>query len=685
MANGAKAVCKHHKNTLAADVIYKIHPAIGIARVGNASDFFIGPEIPGKGAKGADGGQSTAVPPYKSGGKIKRQAARFRIWKYQWNEKKCQYLPHSEVKLGDPGIKTIRWTVQLANRKASFFQFNGTNGEISDYSSNANFTDKLRNSDVGGGAAARLLKLDIDPDPVFIEGASAGPKDIKKSKPDIPIDYLGELRTDDKGRLLVLGGKGKSDHSTTLPKTPWTSTTKVWPALTTYANNITWFDDVSDGEVRVEIQFDSGKWVSFDDIFGAWVLVGPPDFAPPIGNIVTLYETMIDVALRFLTFDPEDGLFDEYAPGKGLKRLKEWKADFSPPGGFSTVKPSFPKDIYPILQRLLDYKWVHGNREPRKDSLGAVIPDKFDWSKPTPLRAHSTWNMNDLADPAAAKKPARELAFEFVKEPMGMTPGPMGGAYMPKLLGDEEIRDASRLPESDTGNPKEFLTLTGVQFALLRRWYEGQFDPDGWPAKPAPPADDRPEGLDQAALEACVGGAFFPGIEVGWLIRNKAVYLGPLRIDPYERDPANGKAKVKKDGGGKVEYEKDALGATRKDAAGNPIPVRIRRKIPYGKAGASVDFEMVAGYFSKQMAQPWQADFLSCNLEAHGPTGHKGLVGWWPGQRPDTVTLKVGGVNELKAWDRTIASREDLITHLDTRGFVEAVGAEYLEQEGPPP
>lgn len=47
---------------------YRIHPAIGIARMGNAdpSTFFIGPEVPGYGSMGEAPG--TTVPPYKVDG-----------------------------------------------------------------------------------------------------------------------------------------------------------------------------------------------------------------------------------------------------------------------------------------------------------------------------------------------------------------------------------------------------------------------------------------------------------------------------------------------------------------------------------------------------------------------------------------------------------------------------------------
>jgi len=54
----------------------RIHPAIGIARVGDhPTEFFIGPETPGL---------YTPPPTYKSGTPpaIKRQGARFRIFAY---------------------------------------------------------------------------------------------------------------------------------------------------------------------------------------------------------------------------------------------------------------------------------------------------------------------------------------------------------------------------------------------------------------------------------------------------------------------------------------------------------------------------------------------------------------------------------------------------------------------------
>ena len=98
----------------------RIHPAIGVARVGNSKQFFIGPENPGVPANW-DSSAGKFKPFKDSEGKILRQAARFRI--FQFDE---AGNPVKELTLGD-GVK-IEWRVHVANRKASFFTFNGQSG-----------------------------------------------------------------------------------------------------------------------------------------------------------------------------------------------------------------------------------------------------------------------------------------------------------------------------------------------------------------------------------------------------------------------------------------------------------------------------------------------------------------------------------------------------------------------------
>jgi hypothetical protein len=96
---------------------------------------------------------------------------------------------------------------------------------------------------------------------------------------------LGEIRTDTQGRLIILGGFGHSASPTNAP-------------ITTFANNDEWHDDVSDGPVTAMITLrGSGKSL---DAVGAWVICPPPKFAPPIDTIITLYDTLLQVAVNKL-------------------------------------------------------------------------------------------------------------------------------------------------------------------------------------------------------------------------------------------------------------------------------------------------------------------------------------------------------------------------------------------------
>jgi len=75
---------------------------------------------------------------------------------------------------GQGDVVAIEWTVHVANRKASFFQFHGPGGENGDFSKNG-----ARNADVIGSDARS--QLEIDPGPKSISGQSAGPVVIANS------------------------------------------------------------------------------------------------------------------------------------------------------------------------------------------------------------------------------------------------------------------------------------------------------------------------------------------------------------------------------------------------------------------------------------------------------------------------------------------------------------------------
>ena len=211
---------------------YRIHPAIGIARVGDAvrsdasNDFyFVGPEIPGFAANVDP--QSGAQGEFKTpDGRVKPQAARFRIFEYEKGTD-GKFRPIGEVRTSETtrAVKIV-WTVHLANRKANFCTFHGQAGAednplFASYGTPQNPTLKVRNDKLKT-SVERTKWLELDPGPQRINGGDATTvanfaidRDLKKTKPSgetkLKIRTLGQLRSDADGRLIVIGGMGQSD------------------------------------------------------------------------------------------------------------------------------------------------------------------------------------------------------------------------------------------------------------------------------------------------------------------------------------------------------------------------------------------------------------------------------------------------------------------------------------------
>jgi hypothetical protein len=271
-----------------------IYPAVGIARVGNApvnaeEDYFLGPEVPGQ------------VPDPPGGfkdeeGRVKKQGARFRVYGLDKDENVVK-----EITLEDADIS---WRVHIANRKSGWYQFNNA----LDLEGLA-IPSSFRNAQV-----ADRSQLIIDPGKRTIGGKNVSGGAYQFSDGTFmgtPVP-LGELRTDGKGRLIVLGGDG---HSASYKDTP----------AVTFANNDTWHDDISDGPVRATITFKDGATLEAEP---AMVAVTPPNFGQGLYGVVTMFDVIYDMNVR-----------------ESLVKMPE-QADFW-------------GDIYPILNRVSQTAWVN--------------------------------------------------------------------------------------------------------------------------------------------------------------------------------------------------------------------------------------------------------------------------------------------------------------------------------------
>jgi hypothetical protein len=497
-----------------------IHPGIGIARVGNSPEgFFIGPEVPGVFETPAGG--------YKDGqGRIKRQAAKFRIYGLNADGDVVR-----ELSAQDPDVEELSWTVHLANKKAAWYDF-----DIAlDIPEAAQQQSKRRNANF----MARE-QLVIDPGPSTI----AGPEQRLPLNPGsfmgVPVQ-LGELRTDADGNLLVLGGRG---HSASPLQQP----------CTTFANNEYWFDDTSDGSVCAVVRI-NGQEV---DVEPAWVVVAPPDYAPGILGVVTLYDVMFQVALEI---DPS----------------------------LEPVEVSFTEQILPIFERFVQTQWVN---------QGFYL----DWGWESPEDFLAPDNLSRLADNSIEARPFREAVFAQFRNPNAQT---MRYDALPPMYGDSMGIPATTV--------NAWLAVTAVQYDWLEKWMKGDFIADWDPCLPPGaqclaelPVELRPQALDRAALEACLGGAFHPGCEMTWPMRHASMYSAPFRIKHRPADLP----------------EPDYGAVLTQQIALSPVGPLTGGSRP--------------GDINRWMAVPWQADTSSCR-SGYEPSINPYLPTFWPARVPNHV------------------------------------------------
>jgi len=216
---------------------------------------------------------------------------------------------------------------------------------------------------------------------------------------------------------------------------------------------------------------------------------------------------------------------------------------------------------------------------------------------------------------------------------------------MPRLQGDNPY-----IGQEPTSVQKA--TLTHLQYGMLQQWArpEGGFDPGGAPGPGTGALSQLAffvHGLDRAALEQGSGGAFYPGIEASWQIRNRRLFSEPFRLN---------------------------LDATSRYLDSNGIP-----------EGTPI----TAGHFSRQMAIPWHADFNDCRSE--------GSWGWWPSQRPtevfpDTSTQNLSARVDWSrpdpglrfAGNQAQTGHVDMIQYWSAFGFVVERNGMFAEQERNP-
>ncbi len=315
---------------------YRVFPPIGIGRIGNSQDFFVGPEVLGsKGVELTPGGE-VEISQYKDAAfRVKRQAARFRL--FQRDSASDPFVPASL-----PTGAKIRWKVHVANKKDSIFRPSNPPSSFP--------ATGLRPK----ANTARADRL-IDSGEVEVEGANAPAKALIGTHLGTQVT-LGELRTDGSGNLLVLPASGASKSN---PQSPVGGS---------FYNNANWYDDVCDGRVEASIVAANGNETS---ALGSWFISAPPDFAPGVGAIVTLYDIMEQLAIA-----------------------QGWLT--------TPTATSFTRDVFPILQRSRSLRWSHGRK------IAGVPTSDSNWNQVSE-------DFSKLSDAGASNKTFRQQQSQLIR------------------------------------------------------------------------------------------------------------------------------------------------------------------------------------------------------------------------------------------------------------------------------
>ena len=557
---------------------YAVHPAVGVARLGNSPDeFYLEPETIGglpvecdkDGTPQVKDGRPVLTRRFKDAdGRIRRQGAQFRVFAFDANDPND---PGREVTLGDADVESIEWTVHLANKKAAWYnndQFIGNvylAGDPNAETENANYYPppntapspivdaSLRNWNVGlvgdgnHDPAVRRRELIIDPGPRTVRrpgdrakfSRDTIPKDyphgsfpvIDPENPRVPyeINTLGDLIMGRTGRLVVLGGFGHAGGQA---------------PIATYTGADTWFDDISDGPVWCRLKL---RGQEEPIVLTAWALVGSPKYAPELRNISTLDDIMFDVGVRFHALVP----------------------DLYRDGAYNTAyQANYDRDVAPILERIADYIWVANIQ-----SMVAFTNPRF-----------------NARDASEGNRRNREVFFSYFRDSSKSELSEPHQRLFHNRVPMVPLNSGSNSVTNE--DQDKYMGLTRTQYFLLGQWAKGKFT--SGTSKPWPNAVHP---LDRASAGNCVGHPMSPGIEVTWTVRNPVLYTAPYRI------------KIHKDEAWYREHGLSTLG----DETGTWFAKYAPSIQPPGWLVVNDGCE--PGDLTKRMSGPWMADFYQCSVE----------------------------------------------------------------------
>lgn len=607
---------------------FRIYPSIGIARLGNGpaqkDQVVFSPEVPWANLFETENNYLT------EDGALKKQAQRFYIYACDDDG-----VPIGKI---DPSEYDIEWTAEVANKKPFWYDFNNSldlSVQLENHQDlSPNFYDleiapgistQYRNPNVlneglrrEGGENYRQ-ELVNSPDAVSVS-ASVSRRPIIGSFPflrqgrkfsllarELDTEHkpvkLATLEYDD-GALIFYPADGKS------------ASLNPSDLNTDFADNSNWYDDICDGRITAKIKNKStGETYELTDAqSAAWVASAPPDYAPQIQPLSTMYDLIVGAGAG----EDDTDLFPELSL------------------------------VFPLMWRLYRMQWVN-----QGDFLAPSFRETID-------KLTAEGKFNDIFDHTDEAAEVREYIFDLFRNPYyDYNNEPVIPSKNTTDLTQVESGTAPLLlpfyPGDGIdypGSPAQWFAIPPFMYKELERWKNGEFfTPPEFKFKDinemgafyrermmagAQDPEKAPLMMTRAVLETLYGGGFHPGVELTWPMRHKQMYKELDEIFDSVSDF------------GDYSYGFYGLWEVRLNAA----TPEEQEEIFYNDFGFRMDsqdiqqsldpmhekhwlWKATPGDLTKWMGIPWQSDAGSCQavwLDIQYP-----VPAWWAANLPVTV------------------------------------------------
>ncbi|GAB5418250.1 MAG: LodA/GoxA family CTQ-dependent oxidase [Crocinitomicaceae bacterium] len=654
---------------------FRIYPSIGIARMGNGpatkEDVVFSPEVPWKNLFDA------TIVPHTAMGALKKQAQRFYIYKCDDQGKPTEKI--------SPNDYDIEWFVEVANKKPFWYDFNNSLDLSVDLNgNNKNLSKKFYEDRIAPGISASSRNPNIPSEGVdekgipnsrkeLINGPNFGSVSLANNRMELeglfPFPRKGEvsniankLRTTSKSVKL---GTIEYDEDRSNPETNGSlifySGDGVSASLnpsdlnTDFADNSNWYDDICDGRVTAKITpKGGGETIVLDGPeAAAWIASAPPDYAPQINPISSLFDLVTGAAPGDVKTDDESclsmvlPLFFKYYQMQWVNL-----SDF--------LAPSFKEVIdQMIANKTFHYLYTSGSESEkvRKAIFDLFRNPRYDYINEGIIPAKDVTSFDALGIPPLPSK----LPY-YVGDGVNYPGSPAQWFAIPPMLYDQ----MERWSKGEFKTPEKLAKAAPTNMIALGEYYQSDFVEAAKDPKKAPLL------MTRAVLETLYGGGFHPGVELTWPMRHNQMY----RTNELAYSSVNGSQKY--DLFGLREVRINSASKEKQDEIffndfGFLMTQEDVRKSMDEKNEEYWLWQTTPGDLTKWMGIPWQSDAGSCQavwIDSQYP-----VPSWWAANLPiDVLTnesyTRIKDGNTLPDTKRNIyASRQPWLQTTDT-GYV---------------